>query len=293
MTKEEQQKLMEKKVIEVADYAIEQMNEGNNPSTRTIAADLTKAFNDKQVGKEPKKGVPTFKVSNCTVCVYLSQRLPKLDPIRYKLVKPMIEKNTPKSIKDVEVLQRMYEAVELLLKGLNIPQIVEELNGKREDDDKVTFDIIYYDLTVRLNKVETNQAILNDVKRRLTENRLDMLNNQGVNGPNMNAINQARDSKGKFVLRHKWTKEQVDNISQAMIFGNQTFEEAIKSYGITNSTLTEMLNSGFLEKNIINLLVNINSANKKGITTTEYLKSQGINLQSPDESNVSVGKKKK
>ena len=120
-----------------------------------------------------------------------------------------------------------------------------------------------------------------------------MLNNQGVNGPNMNAINQARDSKGKFVLRHKWTKEQVDNISQAMIFGNQTFEEAIKSYGITNSTLTEMLNSGFLEKNIINLLVNINSANKKEITTTEYLKSQGINLQSPDESNVSVGHKKK
>lgn len=201
MTKEEQQKLMEEKIIAVADYAIAQMNEGNNPSTRTIAADLTKAFNDKQAGIEVKGNVPTFKVSNCTVCVYLSQKLPKLDPIRYKLVKPMIEKNTPKSIKDVKVLQRMYEAVELLLNGLTIPQIVDEINEKREADDKVTFDIIYYDLTIRLNRVETNQDILNDVKRRLTENRLDMLNNQGINGPNMSAINQSRDSAGRFVSK--------------------------------------------------------------------------------------------
>lgn len=292
MTQEEKQKLMEQKIIAVADYAIAQMNEGKNPSTRSIAKDLTKAFYDQQAGIEVKN-VPTFKISNCTVCVYLSQRLPKLDPLRYKLVKPMIDKNTPKSIESVLVMQRMYAAVELLLRGLTIPQIVTELNETRGKDEQVTFDIIYYDLTTRLNRIEINQEILNDVKKRLRENRIDMLNNQGINGPNISAVNQARDSKGKFVIRHKWAQEQVDNISQAMIFGNLTFEEAIKRYEITNSTFTEMLNSGLLEENIINLLVNINHANEKGITTSDYLKSQGINLQCPNESNVNVGYKQR
>lgn len=293
MTKEEKQKLMEQKIIAVADYAIDQMKAGNNPSTRSIAADLTKAFNDKQAGKEVKGNVPTFKVSNCTVCVYLSQKLPKLDPIRYKLIKPMIEKNTPKSIEDVLVMQRMYMAVELLFRGLTIPQIVTELNEKRSSEDQVTFDIIYYDLTTRLNRVETNQDILNDVKKRLKENKIDTLNNQGINGPNMSASTQARDSKGKFISQYKWTYETVINVSEAMIFDNQTFDEAAKRYGVINSTLKEMLNSGLLEKNMVNLLSNLSLANEQGITTTEYLKSQGIVFGEGNDEKTNPGHKKR
>ncbi len=179
---------MVRRVKEIADYAIET----GVVSTRQIAQHFSEH---------------RFKISNATVCAYLSQRLPKIDPVRYASIKPLIDKNTPKSIETVEVRKRIYIAVALLLRGLTIPQIVEEMNSTRSDDEKVTFDIIYDDLTRRLKSIEKDQDILEDVKRRLSENRLDTLNNQGINGPNMAAQNQPRIN-GRFAT----TKE--DTISK-------------------------------------------------------------------------------
>lgn len=205
MTKKEIQEEMERKVLEVADYVIKQMEKGNNPSTRSVAADLTKAFNDKQlgIGSDSECKVPTIKISNATVCVYLSQKLPKIDPVRYKLVKPIIDKNTPKTIKDVIIRERIYKSVYLLFKGLTIPQIVEELNASRTEEDKVTFDIIYGDLTTRLSRIEKDEHIISDVKKRLQENKLETLCNQGIVGPNLDVYSQPRDESGKFISKKK------------------------------------------------------------------------------------------
>lgn len=169
---------MIRRVKEVADYAIDT----KVASTRQIA----KYFTENR-----------FKISNATVCVYLSQRLPKVDPVRYALVKPLIDKNTPKSIETVEVRKRIYTAVALLLRGLTIPQIIEEMNASRDVDDQVTFDIIYDDLTRRLKAIEKDKEIIEDVRKRLAENRIETLNNQGINGPNLAARTQFRVN-GRF-----------------------------------------------------------------------------------------------
>lgn len=181
---------MVKRVKEVADYTIE-----TGASTRQVA----KFFTENK-----------YKISNATVCSYLSQRLPRIDPARYVLVKPIIDKNTPKTVETVEVRKRIYSATSLLLRGLTIPQIVEELNIGRLENEQVTFDIIYDDLTKRLQQIEKDSAILEDVKKRLRENRLDTLNNQGLNGPNMSALTQPR-LKGKFA-----TSDQIEEAKKTM-----------------------------------------------------------------------------
>ena len=169
---------MVRRVLEIADYVIE-----------------TKVASTRQISKYFTEN--RFKISNATVCVYLSQRLPKIDPVRYAQVKPQIDQNTPKTVETVEVRKRIYTAVALLLRGLTIPQIIEEMNADKPEDEKVTFDIIYDDLTRRLKAIEKDNDILEDVKRRLSENRLDTLNNQGTNGPNYAARLQPR-IKGQF-----------------------------------------------------------------------------------------------
>ncbi len=178
---------MIKRVLEVADYAIE-----TGASTRQIS----KHFKEQR-----------FPISNCTVSVYLNERLKEIDPRRYQLVKPLIEKNTPKTVESVEVRKRMYSAVSLLLRGLNISQIVEEMNKTREE--KVTFDIIYDDLTNRLKRLEKDSKIIEDVKKRLSENRIDNLNNQNNNGPNLKAINQPRAKNGTFT-----SNESIEGIKK-------------------------------------------------------------------------------
>lgn len=177
--------IIKERVLEVADYAIE-----TKVSTRKIAEYFSKH---------------RFKISNATVCVYLSQRLPKIDPERYKLVKPIIEKNKPQTIDSVEVRKRVYTATSLLLQGLTIPQIVEELNI---EGTYATFDIIYDDLTTRLGRIEQDQKIINDVKKRLHENRIDTLNNHGINGPNLKARTQPRLENGRFTSNEEKGKQK-------------------------------------------------------------------------------------
>lgn len=162
---------MVKRVIDIADYAIE-----TGESTRQIA----------------KK----FSVSNYTVSVYLRKKLPNIDPRRYELVKPVIDKNTPQTVDKVEVQKRIYTATSLLLQGLTVAQIVESMNQNRLEE-KVTFDMIYDDLTKRLALIESDSAIIEDVKRILTENRLGNLNNCGMNGSNLSTQSHSK-IQGRF-----------------------------------------------------------------------------------------------
>ncbi len=174
---------MVRRVKEVADYVIK-----TSSSTRKT----TQYFTEHR-----------FKISNATVSVYLNSRLPEIDMERYKLVKPIIDKNCPNTVKTVAVRERIYSAVKLLLYGYTIPQIVEEMNKDEKLKEKVTYDIIYDDLTNRLALIENDKLIIEDVKKRLLQNRLDTLNNQGFNGPNMAAVLQDRDNEGKFTSRKK------------------------------------------------------------------------------------------
>ena len=163
--KEEQ---LKETVIWIADYVI-----ATGASTRKTAAYL------KEQG---------FSISHVTVHFYLTKRLPEFDFGRYVRVKEILGKNTPKTVRDVEVKKRVYQATSLLLQGLTIPQIVEEMNTV-SGEEKVSIDIIYDDLTKRLPKIETDPQILADVKKELLKHRLQNLN-QGTNAPLTQPRNQ-------------------------------------------------------------------------------------------------------
>lgn len=131
-----------------------------------------------------------FSISNATVNDYLRNRLSKVNPKLYEEIKPIIEANTPKTIETVEVRKRIYSAVSLLFKDYTIPEIAEELGS--------TVDIIYDDLTKRLQKIEASVDILQqvkeyipsiegsiseDVKDVLERHKIGNLVNQAGNGP--------------------------------------------------------------------------------------------------------------
>lgn len=183
MNREQQYNEMVKRVKEVADYAIK-----TGASTRQISAYFTEN---------------RFPISNATVCDYLNKKLPQIDGERYRLVKAVIEKNTPKTITSIEVKKRIYQAVFLLLQGLTIPQVVEKMNKQEEFSMKITFDIIYDDLTKRLPKIENDSSIIEKVQSCLQRNRLSTLNNQGKNGPNLLARTQPRNEQGMFTTEQK------------------------------------------------------------------------------------------
>lgn len=166
---------IKQRVLEVADYTIE-----TGSSTRKTASYFTEN---------------RFPISNCTVSKYLTERLVKIDLERYKLVKQVIGHNTPKDVTSIEVQKRIYRAVTLLLQGLTISQIAEEMGE--------TFDIIYDDLTRRVLLIEKNPEVLFQIKEQLSLNRLSTLNNQNGNGPNMSAKSQPRKEDGTFTSYHQ------------------------------------------------------------------------------------------
>lgn len=160
MEKKSDEKLA-KTINMIADYVIE-----TGASTRKTAEYFK------------KQGFP---ISNFTVHSYLTKRLPEIDFERYILVKEVLHKNTPKTAEKVEVKKRIYQATSLLLQGFTVPQIVEKMNSNNPNET-VSIDMIYDDLTRRLPKIEKDPQILDDVKKRLSENSLKNLKNYGMNG---------------------------------------------------------------------------------------------------------------
>lgn len=166
---------IKERVLEIADYTIE-----TGASTRKTATYFTEN---------------RFPISNCTVSTYLKDRLFKIDPERYRLVRQVMCTNTPKSMKTVEVQKRIYRAVTLLLQGLTVSEIAEEMGE--------TFDTVYDDLTRKLSQIEQDPDILFQVQEQLSLNRLSTLNNQNGNGPNMSAKSQPRNEDGTFSSYHQ------------------------------------------------------------------------------------------
>lgn len=147
------------KVKEVADYII-----ATGDSTRNAA----KAFN----------------ISNATVSTWMSDLLKKIDYEKYCLVKEKLAENTPKTVEDDEIRNRVLDAANLIIHGFTVEEIAKKMN--------VTTNIINEDLQTRLSRIST---ILDDQVKIIQ--RQNSLNNLNI-GSNMSVEGQARDENGRF-----------------------------------------------------------------------------------------------
>lgn len=90
-----------------------------------------------------------FSISNATVADYIN-RLQKINPAMYETIKPIIDKNKPKTIKNSEEVQeRVKKVIEYLLKGLTIDEVAIIMNEK-----PLT---IYRDLRRRVQTLSTDE----------------------------------------------------------------------------------------------------------------------------------------
>lgn len=159
------EELRNERVLEVALYVKE---------TKASTRQVSKYFTENK-----------YPISNATVNDYLKNRLPKINPVLYKEIKPILDSHVPKTIDTVEIRKRIYSAVSLLFQDYTIEEIAKELDS--------TIDIIYDDLTRRLPRLEKDVNILQqvkeyipsiegsiseDIKNALSRHRLENLANQ-------------------------------------------------------------------------------------------------------------------
>ena len=137
------------RIYKVRDYVLDKIAKNEKISTRSIANYFTEN---------------EFAISNYTVDLYVN-KLENLDKNSYEIIKEFLENNKPKTIDDNSVKIRVLEATKLLLKDFTVEEIAKKLNS--------TPATIYRDLVVRLPKVETNEALLNDVANTLTRHSLE------------------------------------------------------------------------------------------------------------------------
>ena len=147
------------KTIEIADYIIE-----NNSSTRKTAE--------------------YFKISNATVSYLMNALLKKLNPTKYLLVQNILRMNTPKTIKDDEIKDRVIKAAYLIKEGFTVDEIARSMN--------MTVNVINEDLQTRLPRVSIE--LYKEVKIIQLKNSRDNLKL----GSNMSVESQKRDINGKF-----------------------------------------------------------------------------------------------
>lgn len=141
-------KIKNGEILDVADYII-----FNKASTRQAAEH--------------------FPYSNVTIHTWMTTKLEKVDPVRYKKVSTIIQGHKRRSIEDVMVVKRILLAVELILKGYTVEQIAAKLSTP---DKIVTPATIYGDLGKRLLKLDPEKAEI--VSRVLGQHSLENLRNQ-------------------------------------------------------------------------------------------------------------------
>jgi len=146
--KEVAMKIKNGEILDVADYII-----FNKASTRQAAEH--------------------FPYSNVTIHTWMTTKLEKVDPVRYKKVSTIIQGHKRRSIEDVMVVKRILLAVELILKGYTVEQIAAKLSTP---DEIVTPATIYGDLGNRLLKLDPEKAEI--VSRVLKQHSLENLRNQ-------------------------------------------------------------------------------------------------------------------
>ena len=147
------------KTIEIADYIIE-----NNSSTR--------------------KAAQHFEVSNATVSYLMNALLKKINPTKYLLVQNILRMNTPKTIHNDVIKNRVIKAANLIKEGFTAEEIARSMN--------ITVNVINEDLQTRLPRV--SKELYKEVKIIQLKNSRDNLKL----GSNMSVESQKRDVNGKF-----------------------------------------------------------------------------------------------
>lgn len=147
------------KIIQVANYIIE---------TKTSTRKAAKQFN----------------ISNATVSDWMNGLLKKIDIKKYLDVQQILNKNTPKTITDEEVKNRVLMAAYLIIQGFTVEEIAKSM--------EVTINVINEDLQTRLPKLDFE--LYTQIKMIQKQNSLENLNI----GSYMTVEGQKRDNNGKF-----------------------------------------------------------------------------------------------
>ena len=85
-----------------------------------------------------------FKISNATVCDYI-QRYRIIHSDKAEQIDSLIEANKGSSIKDHNVIKRVYKVVDLICNNYSIDEISKILNQ--------SYWVTYYDIDIRLKKI--------------------------------------------------------------------------------------------------------------------------------------------
>ena len=147
------------KTIEIADYIID-----NNSSTR--------------------KAAEHFEISNATVSYLMNALLKKINPTKYLLVQNILRMNTPKTIHNDVIKNRVIKVANLIKEGFTVEEIARSMN--------ITVNVINEDLQTRLPRV--SKELYKEVKIIQLKNSRDNLKL----GSNMSVESQKRDVNGKF-----------------------------------------------------------------------------------------------
>lgn len=88
-----------------------------------------------------------FKISNATVSDYI-QRYRAMNEDKAEQIDSLIEANKGSSVKNPEVIKRVYKVAELVMQNYSIEDIAKLLKQK--------YWVIYYDIDIRLRKINSN-----------------------------------------------------------------------------------------------------------------------------------------
>lgn len=160
-----------KRTLTYADYMISEMKKGNKVSVRGVA---------KEFSNHPN---PDLAKSHVTIFKTLVEVLPNIDIIKYVTIKNILENNKAKSIEDNIVRARVLYAVKLLLNDYNINEIVDIMNKELDENNQVTFNTIYRDLTERLYRLDNINdlgEIVENVSAKLKEHSENNLKKSNV-----------------------------------------------------------------------------------------------------------------
>ena len=129
----------EERIRKVGEYFL-----ATNDSTREIARHFSET---------------EFRISNCTVCMYIHLFMKKMPEYGYT-INEMIFTNSEKTIDDPAVRARVIKVAALFLSGLTVEQVAEASGIDRW--------VIYRDLVKRLPLID--ESVAADVRSMLTAN---------------------------------------------------------------------------------------------------------------------------
>ena len=135
-------------------------------------------------GSLSERKLKYFDVSNYTVSTLMSDLLKRINPDKYLQVQSILKENTPKTVTDIEIRERVIKAAELVMNNFTVEEIANALG--------VSINVINEDLQTRLPRIsEEIYNQLKDIQKQNSRNNLST-------GSNMSVDSQKRDENGKF-----------------------------------------------------------------------------------------------